>query len=126
MNQLSWLLYWADALPSLATFIAILSFLIFLGSGFMLLLGITNAFGDEDNDNPMMVRFRRMWWLPTLAFLMWGASFLVPSKETFYLIAASEMGEKAIQTPEFVKLRGVLNKFLDGQLDEDKDTTEDK
>lgn len=47
---------------------------------------------------------------------MWGGSFLVPSKDTFYLIAASEAGEQSLQTPEFGKVRQVINKWLDGQL----------
>lgn len=44
----------------------------------------------------------------------------IPSKETFYLIAASEMGNKAVQTPEFDKIRKIVDKFLDRQLNDDQ------
>ena len=127
MNQLSWLIYWADAAPSLASFICVLGFLMFVASSAIVLLGATDFFTDAVNNpglQPMARRFRSFWWMPVLSFALWGASFLVPSKDTFYLIAASEMGEKAIQTPEFTKLRGVLNKFLDEQLDEKESVKE--
>lgn len=130
MNDLSWLIYWADAAPNLSTFVAITSFLLFVAS--LILLGI-NIFGSEqtrrDWDEEGQDRIykysddarvcQKLWFARILAplfFVLWGASFLVPSKDTFYMIAASEAGEEAVQTPEFTKVRKVLNKWLDDQL----------
>ena|ERR1044072_2167488 len=140
MNNLSWILYWADAAPAVSRFIAILGFMIFVASLFLGLLGWTGFFGDEvkakksdeaggnvyDFDRygyslEMAPRFRKLWPITLIAFLLWGGSFLVPSKDTFYMIAASEAGEQAIQTPEFTKVRGVLNKWLDDQIKSDED-----
>lgn len=130
MNDLSWLIYWADAAPNLSTFVAIASFLLFVAS--LVLLGI-NLSGSEEtrrdwngSDQEWVYKYsdaarvcQKLWFAKILAplfFVLWGASFLVPSKDTFYMIAASEAGEEAVQTPEFTKVRKVLNKWLDDQL----------
>lgn len=64
------------------------------------------------------------WPIAIASFLLWGGSFLVPDKDTFYLIAASEAGEQAIQTPEFTKLRTLLNQYLDDAIEgENKEAT---
>jgi hypothetical protein len=55
-------------------------------------------------------------WLLPVFFLLWGGSFLGPSKDTFYLIAASEAGEQTLNTPEVSKARIVINKWLDDQI----------
>ena len=39
----------------------------------------------------------------------------IPSKETIYMIAASEVGEEALATPEVAKIRMLINKYLDEQ-----------
>lgn len=51
-----------------------------------------------------------------LCLLLFAVTFFVPSKDTFYLIAGSEIGEQAVQTPEFSKVRTLLNKWLDKQI----------
>lgn len=147
MNSLSWLLYWADVLPSVSNWLCCLSFLLFCATLFVGIAGFTNMFGDaskvtceyipstnsyeavETKNTELMklaVRCRRAGLLSILFFILWGGSFLVPEKETFYLIAGSEAGERALQTPEFGKVRAVINKYLDDQLpDEPEKKTED-
>lgn len=123
MNKLSWLIYWADALPSIATWLCFVSFSGFAVFSVIAMLGVTNFFGDGD-DSPELSetakRFRKVWFVPIIFFFLWGASFLVPEKETFYMIAASEAGEQAVQTPEFTKVRQVINKWLDDQIKPDE------
>ena len=151
MNSLSWLLYWADVLPSLSSFICFLSFLLFVVSiagtiAYLVFSGSLRKiqlyekaldawktdnpetrghapsqwdFGfnrDEASDAAFVPSLRFFPYMATLFFIMWGASFLVPSKDTFYLIAASEAGEQAIQTPEFNKVRKVINGWLDDKI----------
>lgn len=166
MNQLSWLIYWADAAPKLSTFVCITAFLLFVLS----LLGtvlffVSNAYKqqvvaydttvatwyaadtstrgnrpsryDDGYDLDSDARGWVSWWtnlrifpfLAPLFFILWGGSFLVPSKDTFYLIAASQAGEQAIKTPEFLKVRNVLNKWLDDQMGNEpakSDSTDEK
>ncbi len=142
MNSLSWLLYWADVLPRYSTWMSFLSFFLFAVSivcVFFYYLGsqdtrerrgkyVPSENRDPLNDDPWEyileytdeARVCRSlgWsrWTAFLFFILWGVSFMVPSKETFYMIAASQAGEQAMQTPEFSKARAVINKFLDDQL----------
>ncbi len=132
MNSLSWLLYWADVLPTVAHTVTVISALALIISVIILVLGITGFFGDEAKGlkQPdeyysrrdylyainLAPRFRKAWMFVALFFVTLSASLLVPSKETFYMIAASQAGEQAMQTPEFSKARAVINKFLDDQL----------
>jgi hypothetical protein len=152
MNQLSWLIYWADAAPKLSTFVCITAFFLFVAAVVgTVLFCVSNAYAkqvaaydaaiadwyaadagvrgnrpsryddgyDIDSEARAWVSWRgnlRIFpFLLPLFFALWGGSFLVPSKDTFYLIAASQAGEQAIKTPEFLKVRNVLNKWLDEQ-----------
>lgn len=143
MNSLSWLIYWADTAPSLAMFVSFLSFFGFLVSCVLLAINITEGSEtrgswieeydpvDDKNKSRNVYKYtdsariaQKLWFsrlTVPLFLILWGASFLVPSKDTFYLIAASQAGEDAIKTPEFTKVRSVINKWLDNQL-----STEDK
>lgn len=144
MNDLSTLLYWADVLPSISWWACIVMFIATLVLGLFTFLGFTGFFGDERKYNDGVNGVHRCYhWedlayasdfaprcrkllIPTLlVFFLWGGSFFVPTKETFYLIAASEMGEEAFKTPEFAKLRKVVNNYLDAQLNEVENTDED-
>lgn len=127
MNRLSWLIYWADTLPKVSTWLCFVSFLGFLIFGVITLLGATNFFGDGDKHEELgrtAERFRKVWFAPVIFFLLWGGSFLVPEKDTFYLIAASEAGEEITKTPEVAKVRQVINKWLDAQIEPEEKGTE--
>lgn len=118
MNKLSWLLYWADTLPSLVhgvgkvfTFLGIQSF-------FVLVIHLVVSSDVSYCDAGRPLKFA-LWTLP-LCILLALSCNLVPSKDTFYMIAASEAGEAAIQTPEFTKTRQLINKWLDEQIKPDE------
>lgn len=53
-------------------------------------------------------------------FLLWAVSHLVPEKDTFYMIAASEAGESIGKeiSPEVTKVRTIINNWLDNQIKE--------
>ena len=141
MNNLSWLLYWADVLPSLSTLLVFVFGLLFFGScGVFFFYVVVSEDTDEkppegkewrnctreemlrsysDDARVAMKCWHVKYICPTLFFL-WAACFLVPSKDTFYMIAASEAGGEVIQSPEFVKIRAVINQYLDDKLAEKK------
>lgn len=131
MNSLSWLLYWAAVLPNVATFIGIVAFLLSFLSAFALAFHFivseqtreSRYYDDERRRNDSIFKYtdeariaQKLWWtkisLPVF-LLLWGSSFLVPEKETFYMIAASQAGEKALEAPEVGKIRAVINNWLD-------------
>lgn len=128
MNSLSWLLYWADTLPSLATAIGVVCTLAALATGVTLIANIVSTCsmeyeGDDAEKISKGTMFSR-WLLPllvTVALL----THLVPEKQTFYLIAGSEMGQQALSTPEFEKIRKVINTYLDDALDTGEDKEEE-
>lgn len=109
MNSLSWLLYFADILPSMARAWAVLSFFALSGWAVITLIrlfesDITTA---ETKENP----FSRGWYIqiPKIQKLFfWTAtvlsivSYSIPSKDTFYLIIASE-GAEVVVTDEAAK-----------------------
>lgn len=110
MNSLSWLLYAADALPSIAAFAAFAAVLIGIACtifSFMLILC-------HEGDNP-----------PKFYWGTWAAPFvlcallstLIPSQETIYLIAASEIGEQVVETPEAQETFDRLQRLVDQELD---------
>jgi len=111
MNKLSWLLYWADVLPMICTTLRVIA----------TLLMIATVFGSficcVTREKFTITRIAsQLLFVGCITHLV--ASF-VPSKETFYLIAGSEVSVKALETPEFQKVRKVINNFLDESLTEE-------
>jgi len=133
MNSLSWLLYWADIAPQLGghlqitgTIIAIISLIclvIVVGCSFDAQSEIIRYSDDSRYENQLknsisyktLAQRCRNWIIFTL-FCATTIAFVgnfIPSRQTFYLIAASETGEQVIKTPEFKKIHTILNKELD-------------
>lgn len=155
MNDISWLVYWADVLPSLATAIGITCTLLTLALTVAVCVHIA-CYGDYANskrfekaldaytalpeeergkngnkrpdrydygnfsyDNVNVARSTRFApWFAPITFLLALSTNLVPERETFFLLAGSEISEQAVQTPEFTKVRKVINNWLDEQVDE--------
>lgn len=108
MNQLSWLLYAADVASSInfafaAVFIAclIVTVICFLGTL-------------EANEREWACPLFRHFGLYTL--LVFLVSAPIPSKDTIYAIAVSEMGEQALATPLAGKATKALEAWLDKQI----------
>lgn len=126
MNSLSWLLYWADTLPGLATGIAFVFSLLFLGMvllfvGRLVVASETSEYGKEGREVFLKVTTFTPYLMAFSLFMALCTNF-VPSKNTIYMIAASEAGERALQTPEFGKLRKLINQTLDEQLKPKEET----
>lgn len=117
MNNLSWILYWADVLPQLSSALALAAFLLFVPVGIFYILGVTNGFGEGRDDDPVLTRFRKLTWVVIFLPIVWLSAFFVPDdKNTYYAIAASEVGEEVLKTPEVGKARQALNNWLDRQM----------
>lgn len=113
MNSLSMLLYLADVLTGVSQTIIILSLASLLASAVIFFgsLSCTENIRDTMNGSAGNVR-----WIVPLACFMLVIVNLVPSKTTFYMIAASEVGEDVLKTPEITKVRRLINQSLDEAL----------
>ncbi len=126
MNDLSWLLFWADALPGIAQALAITCGLLTVFLIFLYILGVTQGFGSwtRESDQHLAKSNREFgrWWV--LTFSIWMLTFIVPSTNTFYAIAASEMGEEFTKTKTFNKASAALDAWLDKQIEKPKEGVE--
>ena len=104
MNTLSWFIYWADVLPSLAKGLTTLLL-------FSLLISVSmNAYQLIENNCKKYI------WVPFLcAFVLLLSSF-IPSQNTLYAIAASEMGEDVYKSEQGQKIVKQLSDWVEAQL----------
>lgn len=127
MNGLSWFLYFVDISSGLRAFLWIL----FVGSIIAMVIvpkkGV-DIFSDE-HDSPFQGVTRPIIWVGFILFAIFALA--VPSKDTLYLIAASELGEQVIALEEVQALGGevgglasdtiaLLREKIQGQLTTEK------
>jgi hypothetical protein len=128
MNDLSWLLYGAEVLANLGIFLVVVGLSGLLVSCVGTFVGIVLEqdnlkYGEEDKDYKKAIRLRGLATrYAVIFFVITSVAMFLPSKQTMYMIAASEMGEEAIQTPEFAKVRKLVNQHLDDALSGEEDT----
>lgn len=136
MNNLSWLLYWAGVLPQISAAVCVFSVLALSGSLILAIVwftcGIDYALVKRWEADPEETRnyvsmpsrsnlenagiYKRVgFWriLMPICLMAFILALFIPDKNTFYMIAASQAEEKVSQTPEFTKIRAVINKWLD-------------
>ena len=122
MNDLSWMLYWADVAGNISVTTGVLAVGSAIG-GCVATLVKTVATDFDNIGKPQTNKKRplfegwnagRKFFLVALAAAAIGAP--IPSKETIYAIAASEMGEQALKTPIATKAGKALEKWLDEQI----------
>ena len=113
MNSLSWMIYLGDVVGALNPIIGIIIFL-------SLLIGIpVFVLSSMESDLAFLKNTGKL-----LLCVAGGSallSALIPSKETIYLIAASEAGEAGLDNlnPEITKVRPIINNYLDKTRKED-------
>lgn len=115
MNSLSWFLYLADILPSFGGAVITLSVL-----GFLLLALILPPKGVKMFGSYHEAPFTGMvdyWWVFVTLTTFFLIGMLVPSKDTIYLIAASEIGQIAIESPEAQELMDDLREIINLQIE---------
>lgn len=120
MNDLSWMLYWADVLPSMATSVSVMAFIALVFGGIAASIFLMVSVGDPDLDEIRPEVTKRLWMLGACAAVLVIVQ-AVPSRDTFYAIAASEMGEEALKSPIATKAGKALEKWLDRQIAEEKE-----
>lgn len=124
MNDLSWMLYAADVVGNIASMGAFATIAGALG-------GITTFIfvaGKTDLDNigaREKIPAIKTGWASAKGFFIASivaaiVTIPVPSKDTIYAIAASEMGEEALKSPIATKAGKALEKWLDNQISDDQ------
>jgi len=93
MNNLSWLIYFAEVAGNIKFFFNFAGILVFLTCLYVMISSyIEDQFYDKN-------------WKKVIISTAFGAilvivSLIVPSQKVIYMIAASEVGEQVIKTPE--------------------------
>ena len=110
MNSLSWFLYFADVVHSVAAVLGITSLFISFG-----ILAVAAARAEDGECT--FFHTARWLWVPFLGLLL---ACLIPSKNTLYAIAASQMGEKVVESAIGQKALKAVEVWIDGQLEPKK------
>lgn len=123
MNTLSWLLYGADVLNNLGTFftvIGIVSLIIAIPTtlcGYIIVWDIKK----DRSSNEIWFEPRKYVRIVAILALVVGIalnliSIIIPSKQTMYMIAASEMGEVVIKSDEGAEIYNELKAIVMNNL----------
>lgn len=126
MNQLSWLIYWADVAPSLsqAVFTTLILLLIaYLGTTYIFNLLSNDAEHPCDLD-PKADHYRRinLFLVVPMIVTLVSTSLIPSNRETYYAIAASEVGEEIVKSETAGKAMQALNNWLDDQMESENDS----
>lgn len=111
MNNLSWMLYLAGVSGNVQGLMIGVSVALSLFAAICLIVWFMTFESYEAEIHGVMGKSLR-YSVPIL-ILCAALVTLVPSERTFYLIAASEMGEKAVQTETGKKAIAAVNRYLD-------------
>lgn len=115
MNKFSMLLYAAEVCGSLSAFLTLVSALSILG---VIIIGGISCGTAVDDQKPLPIRPIVKATMCALAMLL--VTVFIPSKETVYAIAASEMGEQALKSPISQKAQRAIESWLDQQIGDDE------
>lgn len=111
MNSLSWFLYFADVVTSVSTFLGfIVIFWMMALAGHSLFTVINNDI-HRDEKNPYI---RKRWF--AFVILLGVVVQLIPSKNTMYAIAASELGQSAMESKLGTKAMQAIEAWIDSQI----------
>lgn len=127
MNKLSWILYLGDLVGSLNIFLGLAIGAVSIGFAVLLLSLAINA-AAEYGDRPKAAAwetFMKVWsaaksyGIPIVVGL-WLAAIIVPGQRTFYMIAASELGEAVATTPQAQAILDKLQEKVMSYLEVDE------
>lgn len=127
MNTLSWLLLLAEILGNLGVMLVVLSVIAAIGVTSYMLFGaltLSDKYGVEDSE-------WRDYWRRSIRFgiavlILFSLAVIMPSKNTVYMIAASQIGEQIVQTPDAKELYGDLKAKLKDILSTSTDDKDKK
>lgn len=126
MNSLTWFIYIADVLYKQLVFIWFLliavpiAYLVVRLGKKMWSENIWSWEPEEVKENKCIVRIQPfITTYKPFVFSIIGIFLinLIPSQDTFYLMAASEAGEMVVKTPEAQEIMSDLKQILDAQLE---------
>lgn len=108
MNNLSWLIYLADVAGSVGGFIAFISVMCGIASVLSLVIYIVAAAHDEET----VASTARIWMRRAIPGLIVSGLIagLIPNRQTVLMIAASEIGERAMTSTQ---VAGVVDPSLE-------------
>ena len=115
MNQLSWIIYFAGVSESLSGFLTFFGFIFFFGPLVLALIAHLRFDDDEislDRETPVNWRGKIL----SLGIVFFLLGNMMPPRDTVYAIAASEVGERVLQSPTGNKAVAALNAWLDKQI----------
>lgn len=115
MNYLSWLIYLAnvsDKLSFVMTFMAVATAVAFV---IWLIAGCCAVDADYNKDDWRCWR-KVGYTLVPIFFVTFIINAILPSKETVYAIAASQVGEQVLKTPLAGKAEHALESWLNKQI----------
>ena len=117
MNNLSWFLYFADVLPKMAEVIIVTG--IFTLTGGLLLGAILSKDTYESKEKAQKAARASVGWFKLAAFsvCLMFCSVLIPSKNTIYAIAASEIGESAVKSEVGKRGLRAIEAWINNQLE---------
>lgn len=120
MNTLSWLLYSIDVISSASAVLTFFVVILFSVLGFYFLMNIGMAVDNylgEDGNHKFPYKHLLFFVIPIFLTVV---LILLPSKETMYAIAASEVGEEALKSEIGQKAQQAISNWIDSQLDTEK------
>jgi len=117
MNSLSWLMYTADVVAGIGGALALI---VILGIGAVALRVIWSmvTYSNYEDDQSLTAGKSTVVKALTVVLIALLIDVLVPSKETVYLIAASEVGEQVVTSEEGKRVLGKIETWLDNKLGE--------
>ena len=132
MNTLSQLIYFAGVSENLGGLLGFLAFItIFLSTGLIVMsFDVKEDIRWAEGEDKIRILSESKRYMSlgvasiVLFFVLCISAALMPSKETVYAIAASEMGEELLKTPTAQKASRALDAWLDKQIKENTKTTE--
>lgn len=127
MNDLSWFIYLADVLPSLATGIGVSFFFISVGFSLLSIVLFITYFDSVDKHHqwPEINKiFPFKYPIGSVIAVFFSlmillASNLIPSTKTIYMIAASEAGEAVVKSEEGQEMINDLKLIIKGYIKEE-------
>lgn len=115
MNSVSWFLYLVDISSGIGAFFSIIAFLCVVSAIVIVIVGGVmrdTDYGrrsgpemDERRKRGIALQWKATWFAgPALLFML--LSFLIPSKDTLYMIGASQVGEQIVALQEVQDMGG--------------------
>jgi len=118
MNSLSWFLYAADVIGSLNFFFGISGFVAGLAALALVVIGAIDrdcAYSEKEKEKGKRKQWSGVKLAPVGAVFIFLAC-LLPSKQTMYMIAASEIGDRLSKTQAANEIATEANDILRGYL----------